>query len=270
LPDNITLGGCLYLNRKKITSLPDNLTVGGGLYLSWTKITSLPDNLTVGGYLDLRGTGITSLPDNLTVGGYLDLSGIPITSLPDNLTVGNDLDLRGTGITSLPDNLTVGGDLYLSGTGITSEPKYTKLRNGDYKPGKYIYADGILTHIKSEKSIGKYTYYVGKIKGRNVITDGTNYAHCGSVREGIEDLEFKAAKDRGAEQYRGLSLDSEVSAADIITMYRVITGACRQGTQAFIESIGKLKDRYTVAEAIEITNGQYGSERFKKFFEEEK
>ncbi|MBK4119111.1 hypothetical protein JHE03_22755, partial [Pluralibacter gergoviae] len=30
-------------------SLPDNLTVGGSLYLSGTSITALPDNLTVGG-----------------------------------------------------------------------------------------------------------------------------------------------------------------------------------------------------------------------------
>jgi hypothetical protein len=30
-------------------SLPDNLKVGGNLYLGSTKITSLPDNLYVGG-----------------------------------------------------------------------------------------------------------------------------------------------------------------------------------------------------------------------------
>ena len=41
-----------------------------------------------------------------------------------------------------------------------------------------MYADGILTHVKRTKQIGKYTYYVGKIKGYNVIYDGVNYAHC--------------------------------------------------------------------------------------------
>ena len=45
------------------------------LDLSGTSITSLPDNLTVGGSLYLSGSSITSLPDNLTVGGNLDLSG---------------------------------------------------------------------------------------------------------------------------------------------------------------------------------------------------
>ena len=53
-------GDSLYLRGTGITALPDNLTVGGSLYLeNCTGITALPDNLTVGGYLDLRGTGIT-------------------------------------------------------------------------------------------------------------------------------------------------------------------------------------------------------------------
>ena len=37
------------------------------------KFEITPDNLTVGGYLYLRGTQIKELPDNLTVGGYLYL-----------------------------------------------------------------------------------------------------------------------------------------------------------------------------------------------------
>ncbi|EDR1072918.1 hypothetical protein MDP99_004652, partial [Salmonella enterica] len=67
-----------------VDTLPDNLTVGGGLYLRDTSITTLPDNLTVGGGLYLRDTSITTLPDNLTVGGWLDLSDTSITTLPDN------------------------------------------------------------------------------------------------------------------------------------------------------------------------------------------
>ena len=122
----------------------------GNLYLSGTKITALPDNLTVGGWLYLRGTKISALPDNLTVGG--------------------GLDLRGTGITALPDNLTVGGWLDLSGTKITN-PTVKRLRHGEYVPGKYLYADGILTHIKKKKKIGEYTLFVGKIPNRHVIGD---------------------------------------------------------------------------------------------------
>ena len=136
-------------------------------------------------------------------------------------------------------------------------------------PKRYLYADGILTHIKSRRTIKGYVFYKGKIPGRNVISDGANFAHCSTLREGVADLLFKTAADRGAEQYSELTLDSELSLDDMKTMYRVITGACRQGTENFISNLGdKLKDKYTVREAIALTEGQYNSEAFKKFFEE--
>ena len=238
----------------------------GSLYLSGTDITALPDNLTVGGWLDLSGTKITALPDNLTVGGWLDLIGTKITALPDNLTVGGGLDLRDTKITALPDNLTVGGWLDLRGTKITN-PTVKKLCQGDYVPGKYLYADGMLTHIKKKKKIGEYTLFVGKIPGHNVVFDGKHYAHCKNFRDGVGDLLFKSAADRGADQYLGISLDDSFTVEELKTMYRVITGACKAGTEFFVNSLKDLKDEYTVREAIEMTKGQYGAEKFKEFFE---
>ncbi len=185
---------------------------------------------------------------------------------------GGGLDLRGTQIQSLPDNLTVGGSLYLEGTQIQSLQKelakVKTLNNGDYVPKRYLYADGILTHIKGHRKIQGYVFYQGKIKGKNVVSDGTNYAHCNTLREGIADLTFKAAKDRGAEQYKDITLDTELSFKEMVTMYRIITGACRQGTESFISTIKNPKEKYTVREAIEITSGQYGAESFKRFFEE--
>ena len=254
------------LTLKKAKRMMDEY---GNLDLSGSSITALPDNLTVGGGLDLFGTGITALPDNLTVGGWLNLFGTGITSLPDNLTVGGGLDLIGTGITSLPDNLTVGGGLDLSGTGITAQErkKVRRLKDGDYMPGRYLYADGILTHVKQRVEVDGYTLYIGKIKGKNVVSDGTHYAHCDKLRDGIADLAFKTAADRGADQYEGLPLDTELTVDEAKTMYRVITGACRAGTDAFVESLGDtLKERYTIREMLELTRGQYNSNRFAEFF----
>ena len=198
--------------------------------------------------------------------GNLDLSGISITSLPDNLTVGGSLDLSGSSITSLPDNLTVGGWLDLSGSSIKKR-NVKHLANGDYAPGRYLYADGILTLVQKSKTMNGITYFKGKIPGRNVVYDGKNYAHCADFREGIADLNFKYAKDRGASQYKTLSLDTEFPINELMTMYRIITGACKQGTQSFVDSFGKnRKERYTIREVIELTEGQYGANRFKEFF----
>ena len=181
---------------------------------------------------------------------------------------GGWLDLSGTQITALPDNLTVGGWLYLSGKSITDTKNIKQLHNGDYVDGKYLYADNILTLINKTHKVGKYTIYYGKIKNQNVVYDGVNYAHCDKIRNGISDLHFKAIQDRGSDQYKNLTLDSVVKKEDAIAMYRVITGACQQGTQKFLDSLPELKEEYTVREIIELTKGQYGTETFVKFFEE--
>ena len=158
----------------------------------------------------------------------------------------------------------------MRGTQITAaeKRKVKTLKNGDYKAGHYLYADGILTHIKGKKKAGQYTLFIGKIKGKNVVSDGTNYAHCDKLRDGIADLLFKAAADRGAEQYKGLSLDTKITISEAVTMYRVITGACRAGSEAFVNSLKDLKENYTIREAIELTKGQYNAERFAEFFDE--
>ena len=108
--------------------------------------------------------------------------------------------------------------------------------------------------------------YAGKIPGRNVVSDGTNYAHCGSLREGIADLNFKTARDRGAGQYKDFSLDKEMTVPEMVTMYRIITGACSQGSENFVKSLGELKEKYTIREAIELTKGQYNAGKFAEFF----
>ena len=197
--------------------------------------------------------------------GNLYLSGTPITSLPDGLTVGGWLDLSGTQITSLPDNLKIGDKIVVFRVETEILSSY-KLQDGDYVPGKYIYADGILTHVKSCKKSGNYTYYIGKIKEQNVVYDGTYWAHCRTLREGVADLLYKHANDRGAKQYRHLTLDSVLPFDEAVTMYRVITGACQAGTQQFIERLPELKEAYSVREMVELTRGQYGADKFAEFF----
>ena len=148
--------------------------------------------------------------------------------------------------------------------------KITPINEGDYEEGNYLYADKILFHVKSKREIldGKYTYYTGKIPWINVIYDGTYYAHCKNIRSGIKDLEYKHALERGWEQYANYTLDTEIPLDEMITMFRVITGACEQGVQLFIKSMGEVKEVYTPREVIALTEEHYGGEVFRKFFEE--
>lgn len=234
-------------------------------------IEQLEEMMDEDGWLDLSGTQITSLPENLTVGGSLDLRRTQITSMPDNLTVGGSLYLYGTQITSMPENLTIGGWIDLRKTPIESKEeeakKIKRLKNGDYVEGRYLYCDDTLIHVKRKRKIGEYTYYVGKINGMNVIYDGENYAHCKDFRDGVNDLEFKKAEDRGASQYMDYTLDTVVSFEDAKTMYRIITGSCKAGTEQFVNGLRSVKEQYTVREIIEITKNAYRGEVFKSFFE---
>jgi len=245
-------------------SLPKGLTARGWLDLAHTEIESLPEGLTVRGTLYLRYTPIIELPEGLTVGRTLDLEGTPIKSLPKGLTVGGDLNLKYTKIKSLPRDLKVGGKIYSDLP--KNELNYTKLQQGEYVENSYLYADEIFTLVKSKKSFDKYTYFIGEFKGQNVLYDGTYYAHCENIKKGLRDLNFKHSQDRRIEQYKNLKLTSNLSFDESKTMYRILTGACRQGTESFISNLKTIKDQYTIQELIDLTVNQYGHEVFKKFF----
>lgn len=289
IPDNAVFGGSLIISNTNVSKLPDDLHfINGSLNISYTNISELPDPLTVkwsliakrsqlnkipnslivGMEMDISYTAVTKLPDGFIVPGDLNLYNCPIKGLPERLIVGNNMNIQGTDISDIldfPESLIVNG--YILANFYVNNKDVSMLEYGDYEEGRYLFTDGILTHVKRKKRIGTYDYYVGKIPGINVVSDGTYYAHCENIRDGIRDLEFKRAKDRGAKQYRGIDIDEPIPTDKMISMYRIITGACRQGTDAFLRSLGKMKDSYTVREAIELTNGQYGAVAFKKFFE---
>lgn len=293
LPKRLSVDG-LTLVHAPIDKLPDDMSFNTGhLDITNTKITKLPDNLIVGSYLDVSYTPLTKLPDGLIVYGSLIMQMTMIDTLPDNLIVGADLTLSQCRVSELPNGCVIGGNIYCRAPltppadfkvglhrmwivcdaddccvdTVECDPKY-QLTDGEYVEGRYLYADGILTPVKSKKTCAQYTIYYGKIPGKNVVYDGTYYAHCAKIRDGLIDIRYKYAKDRGTNQYRELTLDSVISRDDAIAMYRVITGACQQGTQIFLDSLGdNIKDEYTVAEIIEITSGQYGSDKFKEFFD---
>ena len=221
--------------------------------------------------LNLIGTKITSLPDNLTVGGYLDLQGTQITSLPDNLIVGGDIYLEDTQITSLPDNLIVGGGIYLEGTPIEgydkSKVNHNVLDMLSWRNGEYIKCDGTFSKVLSHKG---NVWKVQELWSRDIyflVTDGNGkYAHGETIQNAKADLIYKIS-NRDTSVYDGLTLDCEVTFEDAIEMYRVITGACAAGTKDFVEHRLKVKkDKYTIAELIELTKGEYRAEKFAEFF----
>ena len=205
--------------------------------------------------------------------GYLYLQGTQITSLPEGLTVGGSLDLQGTQITSLPEGLTVGGSLYLQGTQITDTSMVN--RNipeplmWEWHGRKYIKADGIFQQLIERKGNVCHVKSIGSDKITYLVTDGNGKrAHGDTIQEAKADLIYKIS-NRDKSKYEGWTMQTEISFEEAIEAYRVITGACSAGTRGFVERVlpeSEKRDRYTIAEVVELTKGQYGHDTFKDFF----
>jgi hypothetical protein len=249
-----------------LTSIPEGvtLTVGENLYLD--NLTSIPKgvSLTVGGNLDLHS--LTSIPEGvtLTVGRNLLLNSL--TSIPKGatLTVGGGLYLNS--LTSIPEGvtLTVGGKLYL-------KDKTTKTENKPSNPltwqdGKYIRADGILSEVVNRRGNVYRVRIVGKRDVTYLVTNGNEWSHGKTLQEARSDLVYKIS-DRNPDQFKNLTKKSKLTFQQAVQCYRVITGACAQGVRNFVEQNGLQNIKsITVGDILKKTKGQYGHERFCKFF----
>jgi len=223
---------------------------------------------TVGNWCFRDCSGDISLPVLATVGNccFRDCSGD--ISLPVLATVGNWCFRDCSGDISLPALATAGDDCFCG------SPKIKKVVGK-----KIMHADGISSAILAEKTVGgtkiyrcrSPRFFDGKPMGELhfVAKKGKNYAHGETLREAREDLAFKLAKNRGAEPYRGLTMDTVKTTAEWAQIYRVITGACSEGCRQFL-SAAKRRRSYTLAEAIATTEKAYKGDIFKKFFEGEK
>jgi hypothetical protein len=283
---NPTVGG--YLDLRSLKTIPDGFNPTVGWYLDLSLLKTIPEgfNPTVGGSLLLNS--LTSIPEgfNPTVGGSLYLSSL--TSIPEgfNPTVGGSLDLRslktipegfnpivGDGLylrslTSIPKgfNPTVGSGLYLK-EGLSCN--YNKLPENymfSWQNEKYIKVDGIFTEVLNKKGNVWKVKKVNTKKEFYLISDGEKYAHGDTLKEAKQYLIFKIG-NRTKEDYKGLKLDSVLSLEDGIICYRVITGACSFGVKDFMQNRMKNKKKeYSISEIIEMTEGEYGGNTFKKFF----
>ena len=137
--------------------------------------------------------------------------------------------------------------------------------NSDYSGSEYIIVDNILSEVISRKGS------VIKVKNYNdtelsfIIEQNGVYSHGKTIKEAKESIIYKLS-NRDTSVYKDLTLDSVLSKNDCIQMYMCITGACSFGTKSFVNNQSHLKEEYSVRELIELTEGQFGNETFKRFF----
>ena len=285
----------LFMEDTKITKLRDNLELNS-LNVRCSSLQELPNGLKVKWYLDISETKITEIPDDCEFGS-LNISNTKITTLRDNLVL-NELKIINTPLEKLPNNLVVYFSLFMVNTPFTTIPNDCLVKDiycrSDFNDERYkekgfgfcyylkdeivhishpsgrefLHVDGILSEVIEKKG---NVYHVRNGINRSisyVVTDGNNHwAHGDTLEKAKQDLIYKIS-ERDKSKYENLTLDSELSYYEAIACYRVITGACRMGTQDYLEHRLPTphKEKYTIREMIELTKTEYGSQTFKEFF----
>ena len=108
--------------------------------------------------------------------------------------------------------------------------------------------------------------YINMAKRIQADFDNYRKRNVEAIKQAKEDLKFKF-QDNDTSMYKDYTLDTVVTFEEALQMYHDITGACSGGTKHFVENVLKVKKKkYTIAECIELTRGQYNAEKFEEFF----
>ena len=199
-------------------------------------------------------------------------------SFPEGMTIGGNLWLDNNQLkeVSFPEGMTIGGGLWLDNNQLTSTPDTSHINRTapdifqwEWHGRKYIKADDIFQQLIERKGNVCHVKSIGSDKITYLVTDGNGkWAHGDTIQEAKADLIYKIS-NRDKSKYEGWTMQTEISFEEAIEAYRVITGACSAGTRGFVERVlpeSEKRDRYTIAEVVELTKGQYGHETFKEFF----
>ena len=130
-----------------------------------------------------------------------------------------------------------------------------------------IEVDSIQSLLISQKKNIRKVVLNREIKPSYIFTKDGVSAHGKTIKSAYRDWLFKTSP-RDMSEYEGLKLEDVRDLNYWVVCYRTITGACSLGTENFIEnSKDKLKSKMSLSEVINVTEGQYGHNSFKEFFE---
>jgi hypothetical protein len=204
----------------------------------------------------------TAFPKLTAVGGSLDARGADTrTAFPKLTAVGGSLDARGADTSALKQTNAGAAAVNICRAALVASLELNGL----------VMEDGILAKLVSKKGGVSRVKSVSRVKivGQNKISyiihrDGCT-AHGKTLAEARADLLLKLG-DRDTTPFKSWTKETTVSLEEMIVAYRTITGACGQGVGHFLSS-KNYRGKLSVAFVIEETQGRYGHEAFKSFFE---
>ena len=138
----------------------------------------------------------------------------------------------------------------------------------------YKYIDNGVYVIKNEKQVEDYTIFKGQSiedyfdeneEHCFIASKGEFNAHGETIKEAISDVEFKYLQSQGVQEHiKRVKEQGYITPND----YRLLTGACRYGTNRWLEENGfTWEDSKSIEEVLELTKGQYGHDKLVEIFE---
>uniref|UniRef100_A0AAU8ATA3 Uncharacterized protein n=1 Tax=Dulem virus 31 TaxID=3145749 RepID=A0AAU8ATA3_9VIRU len=144
------------------------------------------------------------------------------------------------------------------------EDVYYTLLNGEFT--ECVNIDGIISIVLNKH---KNVYKVQNLNSNResyIVQDGDIYSHGDTIQEAKNGLLFKIS-NRDTSKYNDFTKETNITLKEAIEMYRIITGACEGGTRYFVENVlADKKEKYTVQEVIDLTQGQYNHAKLVEFF----
>jgi hypothetical protein len=183
----------------------------------------------VGGYIDASGADTkTAFPRLQSVGGYIDASGDW-----KHVEIGNIEHCRAILLQS-------------------------------FAKSGYSFADNVLAKVVSTKGQVSRVILAGQTKISYLVTDGAAWSHGETLKAARHGLMFKIGS-RDTTEFQTWELSTKVTLSQAIKSYRIITGACEQGVKTRMAN-QNVPATMTISEAIELTRGAYGADKFAAFF----
>ena len=151
----------------------------------------------------------------------------------------------------------------VDGERIKEDTFYT-LYNHEFTEVQII--DEIRTIVLNRKKNVIKGLYLDNLNSCFVVEKDGVFSHGKTIKEAKDSLLYKIS-NRDTSMYEDYTLNTKVKFEEAVKMYRCITGACEAGTRHFVENVlTNKKKSYTIQEIIDATQGQYGSETFRDFF----
>jgi hypothetical protein len=220
--------------------------------------------------LDARGIEYIASDDGIEVkgGGYVYLPSL--TTLPEATTFSNGGYVDLPSLTTLPEATTFSNGGYVDLPSLTTE--YVEYQ-GEVIRLKRI--DGSTMLILSDRQTGEYTIYhaayfgggdMAKLKRCWIAQLGEHFAHGSTVEKAMRDVRFKSME----REFDQDDLVAEIRRRGTVMIedFRLVTGACEEGTRQGMKQAGLDPDADELPLNIVLgaAFGSYG-ERFKSLFQ---